>query len=112
MTYSLVMVFIETPIFTKLVKEFLADEEYRSLQEALLLRPESGDVIPGGGGLRKIRWRVAGKGKRGGVRVIYYWDTPGDIIYMLTVYKKNAQENLTANQLKVLRQLVEEWLHE
>lgn len=112
MTYSLVMVFIETPIFTKLVKELLADEEYRSLQEALLLRPESGDVIPGGGGLRKIRWRVAGKGKRGGVRVIYYWDTPDAIIYMLTVYKKNALENLTANQLKVLRQLVEEWLHE
>jgi mRNA-degrading endonuclease RelE of RelBE toxin-antitoxin system len=106
------MVFIETPIFTKLVKELLSDEEYRSLQEALLLRPEAGDVIPGGGGLRKIRWRMSGKGKRGGIRVIYYWDTPDDIIYMLTVYKKNAQENLTANQLKVLRQLVEEWLHE
>lgn len=112
MTYSLVMVFIETPIFTKRVKELLADAEYRSLQEALLLRPEAGDVIPGDGGLRKIRWRVAGKGKRGGVRVIYYWDTPDDVIYMLTVYKKSAQENLTANQLKVLRQLVEEWLHE
>jgi mRNA-degrading endonuclease RelE of RelBE toxin-antitoxin system len=112
LTYSLAMVFIETPIFTKLVKELLSDEEYRSLQEALLLRPEAGDVIPGGGGLRKIRWRMSGKGKRGGVRVIYYWDTPDDIIYMLTVYKKNAQENLTANQLKVLRQLVEEWLHE
>ena len=106
------MVFVETPIFTKLIKELLTDEEYRSLQEALLLRPEAGDVISGGGGLRKIRWRVTGKGKRGGVRVIYYWDTPDDIIYMLLVYKKNVQEDLTATQLKVLRQLVEEWLHE
>jgi len=66
LTYSSDMVFIETPIFTKLVKELLSDEEYRSLQEALLLRPETGDVIPGGGGLRKIRWRMSGKGKRGG----------------------------------------------
>ncbi len=106
------MVFIETPIFTKLIKELLSDEEYRQLQEALLLRPGSGDLIPNGGGLRKIRWTMRGVGKRGGVRTIYYWNTPDDTIYMLTVYKKNAQENLTPSQLKTLRRLVEEWLHE
>lgn len=106
------MVFIETPIFTKLVKELLLDEEYRKLQEALLLRPGSGDLIPNGGGLRKIRWGMSGKGKRGGVRVIYYWDTPDDTIYMLTVCKKSTQENLTPSQLKILRHLVEEWLNE
>jgi mRNA-degrading endonuclease RelE of RelBE toxin-antitoxin system len=106
------MVFIETPVFTKLVKDLLLDEEYRKLQEALLLRPESGALIPNGGGLRKIRWGISDRGKRGGVRVIYYWDTPDDTIYMLTVYKKSAQENLTPGQLKLLRRLVEEWLNE
>ncbi len=105
------MVFIETHIFTKLLKELLPDSEYHSLQEALLLRPGTGDLIPGGGGLRKIRWRTRGGGKRSGTRIIYYWDTPDDTIYLLTIYKKSEQENLTANQLKMLRQLVEEWLH-
>jgi mRNA-degrading endonuclease RelE of RelBE toxin-antitoxin system len=106
------MVFIETPIFTKLIKDLLLDEEYRKLQEALFLRPESGALIPNGGGLRKIRWVISGRGKRGGVRVIYYWDTPDDTIYMLTVYKKSTPENLTTGQLKLLRRLVEEWLNE
>ena len=58
--------------FTKQVKELLPDEEYRKLQEALLMRPEAGNLIPGGGGLRKIRWRIRSKGKRGGLRIIYY----------------------------------------
>ena len=61
------MQFIETPIFTKQITELLSDEEYRRLQEVLLLRPEAGDLIPGGGGLRKLRWRVSGTGKRGGL---------------------------------------------
>jgi mRNA-degrading endonuclease RelE of RelBE toxin-antitoxin system len=90
----------------------LPDEEYRQLQEALILRPATGALIPHGGGLRKILWGMSGRGKRGGVRVIYYWDTPDETIYMLTVYKKGTQENLTPGQLKVLRHLVEEWLHE
>lgn len=104
------MVFVETPLFTKLIKELLTDDEYRELQEVLLTRPEAGDLIPGSGGLRKIRWRVAGKGKRGGIRVIYYWYKLEDSFYMLIAYKKSATEDLTKNQLKVLRQLVQEWL--
>ena len=104
------MVFVETPIFTKLVRDLLPDDDYRVLQQALVLRPEAGDVIPGSGGLRKIRWNVAGRGKRGGIRVIYYWDIPDDIIYMLLVYKKAKQEDLTPKQLKALRNLVKEWL--
>jgi hypothetical protein len=64
--------FIETPIFTRAIVRLLADDEYRSLQLALLLRPESGRLIPGGGGLRKMRWSLKGKGKRGGCRIIYY----------------------------------------
>lgn len=106
------MVFIETPVFRKLVKDLLLDEEHRKLQEALLFRPESGALIYNGGSLRKIRWGISGKGKRGEVRVIYFWDLPDDTIYMLTVYKKSAQDNLTSGQLNLLRRLVEEWLNE
>lgn len=68
------MKFIETPIFTKEVQTLLEDDEYKSLQIALLLRPEQGSIIPGSSGLRKVRWAIKGKGKRGGLRVIYYWD--------------------------------------
>ena len=104
------MLFIETPIFTRQVKELLPDEEYRRLQEALLMRPEAGKLIPGGGGLRKIRWRIGSKGKRGGLRIIYYWDVPEDTFFMLVVYKKSTKQDLTQDQLKILRKLVEEWL--
>ncbi len=104
------MLFIETPIFTKLIKNLLPDDDYRNLQEILLMRPEAGDLIRGSGGLRKIRWSLPGKGKRGGLRIIYYWDKPEDIFYMLTVYKKSKKADLTRSQVKILRQLVEEWL--
>jgi hypothetical protein len=85
----------------------LTDEEYRSLQLALVFRPEQGSLIPGGGGLRKLRWGFRGKGKRGGCRVIYYWDKQ-DTIYMLFVYPKSKQEDLTLAQVKVLAKLVRE----
>lgn len=104
------MIFIETPIFTSLVQAILTDEAYRQLQEALLLRPDTGTVIPGSGGLRKLRWRIDQRGKRGGLRLIYYWDVPHDIVYMLFLYRKNEQEDLTSEQLKVLRRLTEEYL--
>lgn len=74
------------------------------------MRPEAGDLIRGSGGLRKIRWSLPGKGKRGGLRIIYYWDKPGNTFYMLTVYKKSTKGDLTRSQVKILRQLVEEWL--
>jgi mRNA-degrading endonuclease RelE of RelBE toxin-antitoxin system len=104
------MLFIETPIFTKLVTDLISDDEYRKLQLALVLRPEAGKIIPGSGGLRKIRWKSGGSGKRGGLRVIYFWDVPEDTIYMLLIYKKSKQEDLTPNQLKTLRNLVKEFL--
>jgi mRNA-degrading endonuclease RelE of RelBE toxin-antitoxin system len=104
------MLFIETPVFTKLVTELISDDEYRKLQLALVLRPEAGKIISGSGGLRKIRWKNGGSGKRGGLRVIYFWDVPKDIIYMLLIYKKSKQEDLTPNQLKILRNLVKELL--
>ncbi len=101
------MKFMETPTFTKIVNQKLIDDEYRLLQTALVLRPEQGALIPGTGGLRKLRWAGKGHGKCGGYRLIYYWDRPSDAIYMLYLYPKNEQEDLTAQQTKILRQLVE-----
>ena len=104
------MIFIETPIFTDEVRNLLPDENYRALQLALLFRPDAGALIPGSGGLRKLRWHLAQSGKRGGLRVLYYWDRPADTLYMLWIYKKNRQEDLTADQLKILSRLVKEYL--
>jgi mRNA-degrading endonuclease RelE of RelBE toxin-antitoxin system len=102
--------FVETPVFTREVTTLLSDEEYRGLQLALLFRPEQGPVIARSGGLRKIRWKRTGVGKRGGLRVIYFWDKGGETIYMLLVYPKSEQEDLTPSQLRVLSKLVREEL--
>ena len=103
------MIFIETTVFTKEIRRLLPDDEYRMLQTALMFRPDAGDVIRGGGGLRKVRWNLPGRGKRGALRVIYYWDPP-ETIYMLLPYKKTDQADLTPEQLKFLRAMVKEWL--
>lgn len=87
----------------------MSDDEYRSLQEALITRPESGDLIKGSSGLRKIRWKLEGQGKRGGVRVIYYWVTADDQIRMLYVYRKSKQTDLTPEQITALKSIVEGW---
>ena len=104
------MIFIETAIFTKIITDILPDTSYRVLQHTLLLRPETGKIIPGSGGLRKIRWGLDRHGKRGGIRIIYYWDVSQDTIYMLLAFKKNQQEDLTPEQLRFLRDLIKEWL--
>ena len=102
------MRFVETPVFTELVSGSLDDDEYRALQLTLLLRPEQGPVIPGSGGLRKIRWRNRGGGKRGGLRVIYFWHKASSTFYMLFLYKKSGQGDLTAAQARMLGRLVRE----
>ena len=102
------MKFIETPIFTKEIQSVLSDDEYRSLQTALMLRPEQGPVIRGTGGLRKIRWGRSSRGKRGGLRLIYYWDKASVSIYMLYVYTKSKQDDLTPQQCRILSRLVQE----
>ena len=102
------MRFVETSVFTEGLLETLSDDEYYSMQMALMLRPAMGAVIRGGGGLRKVRWRTKGRGKRGGVRVIYYW--ADSTIYLLLIYRKVDQDDLTPQQLKVLRRLVREEL--
>jgi len=97
--------FVETPVFTKQITELLDDSDYRQLQVTLAIHPNSGDAIRSGGGLRKIRWSAQGRGKRGGIRVIYY-RIEADQIYMLFAYPKKKQEDLTTEQLKVLRTLI------
>lgn len=103
------MVIVETPVFTKLITNMMSDDEYKALQEALVLRPDQGVLIKNSGGLRKIRWSLDGRGKSGGVRVIYYWMTEDEQLYMLYIFPKNVQENLTDEQTKALKHIVERW---
>lgn len=102
------MVIKETSVFTRQVNDLLDSESYRLLQLRLVADPEAGQLIPGTGGLRKIRWQGSGRGKRGGVRVIYYWAVPNAVVLMLLMYGKNEQDDLTAAQKKVLVALVRE----
>jgi len=102
------MRFVETPVFTATVQRLLDDEEYRRLQIALMLRPEQGPVIPGSSGLRKVRWARLGAGKRGGLRIIYYWSRTEAAFYMLYAYAKAAQGDLTRAQTRGLGRLVRE----
>ena len=103
------MVIIETAIFTRLIKELMTDDQYKDLQEALINRPNMGDLIRGSGGLRKVRWKLEGRGKSGGVRVIYYWVVADYQLRMLYVYPKGKQDNLTPGQLAELKKIVERW---
>ena len=98
--------FVETPVFTRLVASALGPDEFRALQLALVLRPEAGAIVAGTQGLRKMRWAGAGRGKRGGVRVIYYWSPEKRTVYLLYIYAKNEQGELTSAQAKALAQLV------
>jgi mRNA-degrading endonuclease RelE of RelBE toxin-antitoxin system len=100
------MRFVETPVFTRSVASVLDDDQYRFLQLALALRPEQGPLIRGSGGLRKLRWAMPGRGKRGGARVIYYWDRQTETFYMLFVYLKTEQGDLTPEQIRILGKLV------
>lgn len=102
------MVFIETDIFTKRIQELLTDEEYAFLQADLIRHPEAGKLIPGGKGLRKLRWSSGSKGKRGGIRVIYYLYLNKWLIYMIYPFKKSKQADLTPEQLKILSHYVKE----
>ena len=104
--YNIAMIFIETPIFTKRIQKAMDDDTYAALQQELVKHPDAGDVIQGSGGIRKVRWGGSGHGKRGGSRTLYFWNCAGRI-YMLYVYLKNEKEDITATQLKQLRQTIE-----
>lgn len=100
--------FIETPTFTRMIMALLQDDEYRELQNDLLENPARGDLMQGGGGIRKLRFGVQGRGKSGGVRVIYYWLKDNGQIYMLVAYPKSTKDNLTDKEIAILRELVKE----
>lgn len=100
------MELIETPVFSKQVQATWSDEEYRAFQLQLILAPDAGAVIPGSGGLRKIRWHMPGRGKRGGARVIYYWQQAAGQIYLLFLYSKNVRSTLSPVELRTLRKLI------
>ena len=101
------LTFIETKLFTSLVRQYLADDDYAALQQALVANPDAGDVIRGSGGVRKLRWGVAGRGKRGGVRVIYYLRSHQDEIWMLTVYAKNGEAGIPGHVLKKIKEEID-----
>ena len=101
------LAFLETSIFTKRVTELLSDDELASVQNQLLENPEAGDVIAGSGGLRKLRVRTKGRGKRGGARLIYYRLVERQQIFLLLIYAKNEAEDLTTEQKRILRAVVE-----
>ncbi|HEY8939025.1 MAG TPA: type II toxin-antitoxin system RelE/ParE family toxin [Cellvibrio sp.] len=103
------MVIIETRTFTRIIKDLLSDDEYKKLQEALINRPDMGDLIKDSGGLRKVRWKLDGTGKSGGVRVIYYWVVDNHHIRMLFAYPKSVQANLTKEQIAQLKTIIEGW---
>lgn len=99
------MKFMEFGTFTRRVYELLDDEEYRALQNVLLENPNAGVVIPGTGGVRKLRWAGSGRGKRGGLRVIYYVAMPEQTFVMIHIYAKGEQDDLTPDQMRALRSL-------
>lgn len=101
------MVIIETPVFTRKILASLSDEEYRLLQVHLLNKPDAGKIIQGSGGLRKLRWSAKGHGKSGGIRVIYYWFVAQDTILLVFAYSKNERDDLTSEQLRQLRRIIE-----
>lgn len=100
--------FIETKLFSRLVQQYLTDEEYRELQTTLIASPGAGPVIRGSGGLRKLRWQRRGQGKRGGYRVIYYPNPEKDLIWMLTIYPKNVADDVSLTVLRQIRKEIED----
>ena len=100
------MVFIETRLFTKLLSNYLSDDEYRGLQAYLIQKPDAGDIVRGSGGVRKVRWSRDGAGKSGGVRVIYYWEKFESEIWMLTIYAKSEKATISGPDLKRILEAV------
>jgi hypothetical protein len=101
------VVIVETKSFTARIDDLLTADEYRSLQLELVRQPTVGKVIPGTGGIRKLRWGALGRGKRGGARVIYFWHAASETLLLLFAYPKNERDDLTPAQRKALRFIVE-----
>jgi hypothetical protein len=100
--------FVETKLFTRLVQEYLSESEYVELQGYLSEHPSAGDIIPGSGGVRKLRWCATGRGKRAGFRVLYYARLAQGKIWMLTMYPKNVMENIPTHLLRQIRKEIDD----
>jgi mRNA-degrading endonuclease RelE of RelBE toxin-antitoxin system len=104
------MEILETFIFTKALKNLnISDNDYRELQYQLVVEPDQGDLIQDTGGARKLRMKGQGRGKRGGFRVIYYWKRQTQQIFMLLIYPKGKQDDLTSEQRKLLKGIIKEF---
>jgi len=102
------VIFVELPSFNQ--HGLFDDESLQVIQTQLLINPEAGDVMPGSGGLRKLRVALPGRGKRGGARMIYYWQSARGTCYLIYAYAKNRQENLTPAQIRMLSAAMKEVL--
>jgi len=100
------MIFIETSTFTKLLSNYLSDDDYRGLQSYLLQKPDAGELVRGTGGVRKVRWAQSGKGKSGGIRAIYYWKKSDHEIWMLTLYSKSERATIPSHVLKQIAEAI------
>jgi mRNA-degrading endonuclease RelE of RelBE toxin-antitoxin system len=96
--------FVESRLFERLVYDYLDDDSYGAMQSCLAQMPEAGDLVPRSGGCRKLRWQIAGKGKRSGVRIIYYVKLRDGRIWLLTIYGKGVIENIPAHLLKAMKE--------
>ncbi len=103
------MLFIESPHFTEDVLQLPSDDEYQAFQRYLAQNPTTGAVIEGTGGLRKVRWAARGKGKSGGVRVIYFYMATDYQIRLLLIYSKSVMDDLTPTHKKALKTVIERW---
>ncbi|NRB42079.1 MAG: type II toxin-antitoxin system RelE/ParE family toxin [Pseudomonadales bacterium] len=101
------MVFIETSLFTRLLPSYLSDDDYAGLQSYLLQKPETGRIVRGSGGVRKVRWAPSGKGKSGGIRVIYYWKKSEHEMWMLTLYSKSERATISSHELKQIAEALD-----
>lgn len=102
------MEFVEAPAFTRHVADYLSDEQYRRFQKQLAENPEQGDLIPGTGGFRKVRWvdERRGKGRRGGLRIIYYYFSGDQQVWLMTLYDKDEAADLTPAEKKALKSAI------
>ena len=103
----MMLTFVETKLFTGLVARYLSDEEYAALQLSLAANPEAGDIVRGSGGVRKLRWQGSGRGKRGGIRVIYYLRSARGEVWMLTIYAKNEADSIPPHVLKRIKEEID-----
>jgi mRNA-degrading endonuclease RelE of RelBE toxin-antitoxin system len=99
-----VYTFVETKLFSRLIDEYLSDDELAALQLYLAVNPEAGDIVKGSGGVRKVRWSGSGRGKRGGIRVIYYLRLRHGQIWLLTAYAKNVRDSISGSVLRKIKE--------